>query len=339
MMATTSFQVESIIRRSNRNLLTACLIGLAVVVIGGAISLSYYYNFFSGPFPMTVDQLAALPNLDGVRQYYVTLNPPPEAVINTGYQDETNSSISHVVNAYYYGLRLGDRIMLIRLGSQGMTPPFTGVLVAVPPDLHTLMAKDSPSIAGRLTPFMLATGDFRTPGYTGLVVGPIILILTVLGLIRLLKRYRHPEEHPALRSLKGADNPMQQVEQIDSELSAEHAVMGSLHVTPHWIVQTSSGSFRATPIKDVIWFYTHINSYGSNTGAVLKTTQFIIHDRRGNRTIVSGSPVQVGVIQTLLKSRAPFAFSGYDPGTENLWHTNRPALIAVVDGRRGDSRI
>src|SRR5262245_29252872 len=66
--------VHATIRRSNRNLLLLCAVGALLLVGLAALNTRYFYNFFSGPFPVDRQALLATADAGALRQYFVKIS-------------------------------------------------------------------------------------------------------------------------------------------------------------------------------------------------------------------------------------------------------------------------
>jgi uncharacterized protein DUF6709 len=336
-------QVKDVVNRSNRTLFIVCLIGLAVVIIGIVMAQNYYYNVFSGPFPISKSQAFAINSLDGLSQYYVTLNLSSKDVLDTGYQYVTTDNGVDHVDAYYYAVRNGDHFLLVKSQNPTSETQYTGGLIPLPADVQREviggLEKDDPGISVQFLPFMLDAGNFKSDAYLGMAGAALIGAVCLFGLFLGIRRTSDASAHPIMKALKRYGEPDSVANQIDYEMGGSHQVVGNLHLTPNWVVWTSGLNYKAVRVSDVMWFYKLVTQHRTYGVPTRKTFTALIWDRYGVCLRIPNSESVVnGILQTLAQG-APTAVAGYSSEVEQTWKKNRAQFIAVVDGRRMGSVV
>jgi hypothetical protein len=131
------------------------------------------------------------------------------ALIETCDYVSTSKSGTKTVDASYYAMVLEKRLLLVKLaGSPAGTEPLpsqTGWLADINADENKKIIQEleteEPAIRGLFLPFKLETGDFRTNGLFGLVIGRVALLLCFWGIGTVIRRSADPASHPVLRAL------------------------------------------------------------------------------------------------------------------------------------------
>ncbi len=330
--------VQKAIRRSNRNILIASLLGLVVLVAAAALSYRYLVGFFKGPEEVAKPALLALKTPDQLTNYYVTVKGDDAEY--TGYQRvSTSDSGPKTVKGSFMALLFNDRYLLVEVPGESRTAAsqYTGALVpiesGIPSQVIGEYEKDS-GMTGAALPFMLDTSDFRSNGYIGLGVGLIVFLLCVWGLSKVIRRSGNPASHPIMRALGRFGEPEQVAEQINQEMSAPHEALGSLHLTPHWLVNSAGVSLAATRLEDVVWVYGKVAQHRTNGVPTGKTYSTLIWDRYGKNVTVTGKEKAMQDALQAVYRRAPWAIVGYRADVEKAWKSNRPSVLAAVEQRR-----
>jgi hypothetical protein len=162
--------VEGIIRRSNRNLLLICLLGIAIVAGVAAMSANYLYNFFNGPFPINTQDILAINDLNQQQQYFVTVRGAD--ALDSGYQYvRTYDDGRETVEANYPVLLIGDYYLLVKTPGDPSGREYTGALVPISGEVQREIiddiGQDYPKVRDAFLPFMLDATDFRGHGSIG----------------------------------------------------------------------------------------------------------------------------------------------------------------------------
>ncbi len=333
--------VNGFISRSNRTLLIWSLVGVAALVIAAAVGSTYLYNFFAGPFTVSPDTVLKANSLGDLRQQFITITGDDD-LFDTGYQYvSTSSSGKETVESYYQELILGDKLLLVKTDRMLEGDTVTGGLVDMPGDVRTEVVnkieKRQPRLKGTFLPFMLNTENYRIPGFIGLGIAAIVLILTVIGLSRWLTRRGDPLKHPIMKKLGRFGDPQNVAQQIEMELVGEPVKVGGLRFTKTWMLQEMSSTLNATRFNDVVWAYKRITQHRTNGIPTGKTYSALIYDRYGAIITINGKENVVDNTINEILRRAPGTVPGYSAEIQKMWNSNRAGFIAHVDQKRREA--
>ncbi len=334
----TSDFVRDIIRRSNRNLLLGSMVGIIGVIIAGVITYTYLYNFFLGPFPADREQLLAIKDLNGVQKYYLTVES--DDVLDTGVQYVSTDTKSGVktVKAYYEALSLDDKYLLAKSGTLLDGNKFTGSLVPLPAQERAEVIEKvdarAPGVKNDFLPFMLDMGDFRTPGYIGLAIAAVVLLLSLYALSRWMARNSDMTKHPIMRALERFGDPEAVASQIEMEIGSVAPAKAPLIFTRNWVLQAKSASLTATRLSDVMWAYKKVTQHRTNGIPTGKTFAALIWDKHGVCITVNGKEKVVDQALLDVLNKSPGAIAGYSAEIQQMWKQNRAGFVAAVEQRR-----
>jgi hypothetical protein len=331
--------VQQAVRQSNRRILTFSLLGILILAGVAALSYRYLVSFATGPVEVSQQTLLALKDANELPVYYVTVKG--EETLDTGFQTVSRSrrSGTETVSSSYAALIVDRRALLVKLPGVRNTrvTQFSGALVGIPSDVRTRVVgevEDEVGEKGLFLPFMLDASDFRTNGYIGLAVGAVILLLCLFGLVRAISRSANPAAHPIMRALSRFGEPEAVAERINQEMAGPHETVGSVHLTPHWLVISSGGTFNVTRFEDVAWAYLKVTQHRTNGIPTGKTYSALIWDRHGTNLIANGKENTTEDVLKAIYRHAPWAIVGFNGDIEKAWKSNRQAVLAAVAQRR-----
>ncbi|GAB4509263.1 MAG: hypothetical protein OHK0046_03950 [Anaerolineae bacterium] len=335
--------IEDVISRANRALLIVTLGGVLILLAGAALSSTYYYNFFSGPFAVDNQTLLSIDSVDGLREYFITVSG--NDVFHSGYQlVETSESGLETVKANYGLIVVDDRLLLVETTAdleENLPTEFTGTLVAMPSDILaevvTDLVRDYPDLKSAMLPYMLKTDDFYGVGIAGLVVGAIVLLAVIRGLVE-LRRRTNPQNHPVMRGLRTYGDPEMIASQINRELQMPLHTQGDVRFTQHWVVHQKKTTLRAMPYRELTWSYKKITQRRVNGIPAGKAYAALLWDRHGKSIEITGKENAVDTILSTLLTRAPWAIHGFSDELEKTWKRSREQFIAAVEERRTQVR-
>jgi hypothetical protein len=338
----TSAVVGQTIARANRNRLIYSIVGVLAVIAFGAISYRYFYNFFLGPFPTTLEELSAANGPGDLFKYYVTVDGSRS--IDTGFQMEhrRNGSVTSTDN--YLALDLGKRLLLVQSPDVvvSIKTSYTGYLETSDSEVQTKVIDDieasDPALKGIFLPMQLTDSDFKFSGYLGLVAAALVLGLSLWGIFGALQRSSDPGRHPIAKALGRFGDPSMAISAIDSELMVDHPKVGNLHLAPTWLVHQQSAALSATRFEDIAWIYKLVTTHRTNGIRTGKTYTAQIWDRHGVAMIIPGKEDLVNQMLNAVVQRAPWALAGHSAEIEQAWKSNRAAVVAAVDQRRQQIR-
>jgi hypothetical protein len=331
--------IEEQIRRNNRNQIIWAALFLVVVIGAFLLAGNYYYNFFFGPFKVDASQVAAYQAGNLPQQYYITVTG--RDVEDTGYDMyHTDSNGNKTTDASYLALLVGDRLLLVKVPPntiQNATTTMTGALRDLPSEEQSYIIQNLesqyPDIKGAFLPVMLDATNFKTGGTVGLVLGILAIGVCLFFLIRGLMR-SDPDKHPFMKQLARYGQPEFISSSIDMEMAGEHTRIGSLHISPHWLVQTSLTVMKVMRMEDLVWEYKHVLQHRTYGIPTAKTFTAIICDRNGMSISVGAREAVIDQLLIAVKQYAPWMIAGYTKELANAWRKDRAQLIAAVDANK-----
>jgi hypothetical protein len=326
-------------RRSNRNLLLANLLLVALVLAIAGLSNRFLYNVFAGPFEMTENEIFAVENPDAVRQYYVTIEA--NDVEDTGFQEVTQRVSkysrevqSESVSANYLAAIFDDRFVLVKAPPGFKGTRFTGALskmVDYEQEFVDGMEEQSPGFreSGVMPMFVLdAERSFKTPGYfltLALLAG---LLLGLWNIVKALRRISEPDQHPALAQLQRYGPPRDVAAAIDADLASSAPLkIGRVTLGSRWLIYTTGFGVQALPLNSLVWIYHKVQ----------KVHMAVIVPEQGKPLQIQLKQQDAQMLLTQIAQRVPWVVAGYSPDIEKLWRSSPGQLIQAVAERRGQA--
>ncbi len=330
--------IYPIIRRNNRNWLIFLLIAFGLICLTIYMSLNSFDNALHGPYEVTQEDIINIQNLNDVKNYYVTITG--DRVTDSGFQYVTDSN---KVEKSYMLLQLNKKLLLVELmGDESRDIEYTGTLVPFGSEIQREVVdklNDYPAYKKALLPFMLKTYDFVVPTYLSMVILVLLAVVCLWRIIVVLLRISDNSRHSIIRNLKRFGEPNTLIPQIERELAAtDHIQVGkTIHLTMHWLIQSTNSSFKATPLSDLMWIYKQVIQHRTYGIPVRKTYAALIYDRYGKTINVRGKEDLITKILANVAAHAPWAKIGYSKEIQSSWKKDRAGFIATVDQRKQHS--
>lgn len=326
------------IRRCNRNSLAFFAVTMALLLLAGAASWRYLYNFFRGPFPTDPFQLLTVNDPGTLRQYFVTI--PAGEPINTGGSEEEDGQ----TKARFVAVVVGHRFLLVKapLNEQ---KKFTGELTTIPEEVRSKIVAPSEAsqegLQGSFLPVMLDASDsFRTAGFVGLGFG---LLLAVIAAMILRTGYSSdPARHPIALRLQTLGPGMDLAANIDQEMNSGQALKfgSSAVLTPSWLLGPGTFSLKLLRLQDLVWFYKKVTQHRVNFVPTGKTYSVVLWDRSKTTFLIEMGRNQTAgdaLLQELVR-RAPWAIAGYGADLQKLWVKDYRQVVAAVEERKARAK-
>lgn len=334
--------ISGSIRRSNRNRLLFSGFLILIVVGAAVFSYRYLYNFVSGPFTVTIEQIEAITDIEAQQEYYVTIEN--KEVFDSSYYYYTESGGVETITESYLVMLLDEKILLIEVDGSvdedNLPITYTGSLVPIPERINREVVNDIVSedddLQGLFLPYMLDASDFRGVGLIGLGIGGLTLLGGLYGFFTGLGRSNNSDNHPIMKQLSQFGDPVMMREQIDQDMSASHVQKQTLHFTRRWLINTSNGT-QITRYGDVMWVYKQVTQHRTNGIPTGKTYSTMIYDRFGTIMTINGKEPEVEQMIETIFQYAPWAIYGHSPEILEIWNKNREGFIAQVEQRKGQA--
>lgn len=327
--------IATTIARTARRRLIGSLIGLALLIIVGALSFRYMYNFVAGPFPASLEELAAVERADDLGRYFVTVAGTNS--YDSGFELETTRDGRVIGTMRYLILDLGERVLLVQTGQRPGQTTFTGRLAEPTAEVRSQIIaaiEARTGLDGIFLPMQLTEDDFRNPGYLGIPLWLAVAGLCLWGLLRAIQWRASPLSHPIARALGRFGDAQQAIGAIEAELLAPHAQIGDAHLTTNWLVLAQPIRLEAARLDEIVWLYKLVTKRRVNGVPVGQSLSAEIRDRHGVAISVFGSEAQVNQLLHAAAQRSPWAIVGYSAEVEQAWKKNRGAVVASVEQRR-----
>ncbi len=339
------------ILRGSRNLLFVNLAILAALLLWAAISERYLFNVFSGPFPMTSEQLLQAPDPTSSLRYFVRISGV--APLDVGLEDIESTHIGDSGPALYtrsaaryFATPISQRLLLLR--TSGRPPGVTceGELVPIPSAL-----RDSISAALRgstpltfdqlFLPYMLDASGFRTWAWFCILLALPLAALSLINIYKAIARLRNPSTSPSYAALQrfGAIVPMTAAS-IDAELNSAEAdmIQEDLTLTPSWLVKETIFGVSITRIDEILWIYQSVTRHSYNFVPTGTSRAIVVCSAFGKRiTIDLGRGAKEDAVRDLLlkfQLRVPWVAFGYDAGLDRAFTKARPQFADAISRRR-----
>jgi hypothetical protein len=331
------------IRRANRNLMLINGLLLAALVLMFAAKANYWVNFVGGPFPMSREEIVALPNADRLSHYYVRIDG--EQVFPTGARhvefNRRTRQGKQKVTAEYSALALGDQLLLVK-HDPGLLPDrsIAGKLVPVPMAVRgqfTQQAEQELQRPGLFLPVMLDATGFRGTGYFMLGIGLPVGLLAVWNVSRAIARTGDAEKHPVSKRLLKYGLPGEVAEQIDAEAndSDECATVGKAILSKSWMLVPTTYGLQVRHLGEAVWSYKTMTQHRVNGIPTAKTYAAVCHFADGTATTVSMKSERLAeaFVKTVWE-RVPWIFVGFDDDLNKAWKKKRSDVLAALEGRK-----
>ncbi len=329
--------IHTMVRKACRRRVVAWGIVLAGAVAGIAGAQRYFYNFTSGPFPISPTDLAQITDVTAAPKYYVTVSG--SEAIDTGLEQITvqkrgGRETSRAVSARYYALAMGDRFLLVK-SSAGLLKTVQGSLEPVPLDVNARLFNSAEMLAvqQRFYPFYLNDESFRTPGYFAIVGAIVLGFLFLRSAIPAWKYLRDPSTHPVLTRVDAWGDQVGVSVLAEREFAAPHAKGGGWRVGDTFIIRASYFSFDILRMADLLWAYKSVTKRRVNF-VPAGTTYQVVLACYGGTAQVQGSEHACDDLLVHVARRAPWAAFGYSDELLELFNKRNGEFCAAIEQRR-----
>ena len=333
--------VENEARRANRNLLLVNGGLLAVIILIVAANYRYCANFVLGCQSISGAELAAITSPDQRWRNFVSVSGTKS--VNTEYRDVVNHMegsrvVSTEIKDEYIFLRVGEKILLVKADPGKEKLEYSGELVAttgrVKEDLLRPLATEDADLAREVLPFTLNAADYRSNGYTMLMIGLPVLALALWNCLKAVRRSGEIQTSPVWKNLAVYGNAEQLSQQIEAELQpAMIRKYGKLQIAQQWMVRRKTFSTWVSPIADLVWVYKKVTKHSVNFIPTGKTYSVVLVGRHRQRIEEQMKEKAVNEMLADLAARVPWILFGFTKDLEKAWQKDPAGVIAAVDSR------
>jgi hypothetical protein len=333
--------VEKEARRANRNLLLVNGGMLAILMLIVAGNYRYCANFVLGSQSISSSELAALTSPEQRWRNFVSVSGTKS--INAEYRDVVNHMdggrvVSTEIKDEYIFLRVGEKILLVKADPGKKKLEYSGELVAttdrVKEDLLQPLATEDADLAREVLPFTLNAADYRSNGYTMLMIGLPVLALALWNCLKAMRRASEIQTSPVWKQLAAYGNAEQLSQQIEAELQpAMIRKYGKLQIAQQWMVRRRMFSTWASPIADLMWIYKKVTKHSVNFIPTGKTYSVALVGRHRQQIEEQMKEKAANEMLADLAARVPWVLFGFTKDLEKAWQKDPAGVIAAVDVR------
>ena len=329
-------------RRGTRNLLIFNAIILICVLIAMYFSSRYYFNFLLGPFATNPADLSNISDPDRTLRYYVTVDA--EQVLETG--------IRHKKDVIRRGRKVGEKVVsrdlllvfgdnkaiVVEFDPQAMAQKrVSGTLERFPN--ATTYRFDNPGNFRKdlkILPVLLEATGFRMRGWIGLAVMVPLTLIAVINLVRGVRRWADPSQHPLIRQLEQYGDPAEVSERIEEEWqSDEKDKIGPVTLTRMWCIHPHSFGMTLVHLGEAVWVYKAATKHYHNGIPTGTTYSAVLSDNRGvQHTFGLRSEPLVDEFVEAVVHRVPWIFQGHDDDLAQLWKGNKETFYRLLEEQR-----
>jgi hypothetical protein len=263
--------------------------------------------------------------------------------LNTEYRDVVNHMegsrvVSTEIKDEYILLRVGEKVLLVKAAPGKEKLEYSGELVAttdrVREDLLRPLAAEDPDLARAVLPFTLNAADYRSNGYTMLMIGLPVLALALWNCLKAMRRISEIQTSPVWKHLAVYGDAEQLSQQIEAELQpAMIRKYGKLQIAQQWMVRRKSFSTWVSPTADLVWVYKKVTKHSVNFIPTGKTYSVVLVGRHRQRIEEQMKEKAVNEMLADLTARVPWALFGFTQDLEKAWKKDPAGVIAAVDSR------
>ncbi len=333
--------VENEARRANRNLLLVNGGMLAILILIVAGNYRYCANFVLGSQSISSSELAALTSPEQRWRNFVSVSGTKS--INAEYRDVVNHMegsrvVSTEIKDEYIFLRVGEKILLVKADRGKKKLEYSGELVAttdrVKEDLLQPLATEDADLAREVLPFTLNAADYRSNGYTMLMIGLPVLALALWNCLKAMRRASEIQTSPVWKQLAAYGNAEQLSQQIEAELQpAMIRKYGKLQIAQQWMVRRRMFSTWVSPIADLVWIYKKVTKHSVNFIPTGKTYSVALAGRHRQQIEEQMKEKAANEMLADLAARVPWVLFGFTKDLEKAWQKDAAGVIAAVDVR------
>ena len=215
---------------------------------------------------------------------------------------------------------------------------YSGELVAttdrVKEDLLRPLATEDADLAREVLPFTLNAADYRSNGYTMLMIGLPLLALALWNCLKAMRRISEIQLSPVWKHVAVYGNAEQLSQQIEAELQpAMIRKYGKLQIAQQWMVRRKTFSTWVSPIGDLVWVYKKVTKHSVNFIPTGKTYAVVLVGRHRQRIEEQMKEKAVNEMLADLTMRVPWILFGFTKDLEKAWQKDPAGVIAAVDSR------
>lgn len=322
---------------SRRQVIAWALVFTAGVVFVLA-NTRYVINFVRGPYSLRGAELAQITDAETTPRYFISVQP--DKTVDTGIQEVTTTTENGVkqgsyVSAGYYAVLVGDRYLIVKSATKPSSQ-VEGQLSTFPADLSSELfsGTDGRQMQSACYPFYLESDGFRYPGYWGIGIGIVFLLLFFKYGRPAWLRLRDINRHPVVNRVNHWSDP------ISVSVEAEREMNGAVRyraqgvfITDRYLIQNKFFAFNILRFEDLLWAYKKVTKRSVNFIPTGKDYAAVLVCYGGSQTFPA-SEKMVGEVLTFAATKAPWAVFGYSKEIADLFRKQTTGFCQAVEARR-----
>lgn len=325
-------------RRSSARQLMAWAAALVVVALAWSANATYVRGFVLGPRAVAAADLGRVRVPDGTARFYVKVDG--SRTFETGLREvavktRNGAEVSRSVSATYYGVQVGDRVLLVK-SPRAVGTSVEGRLGPMPEDFQREYFSTPEAEARRhqFYPFYLDASSFRTPGYWGIGLTLAFLALLAWKARPAWRRYQRPETHPVSERVARWGEPVTISGEVERELQApDNLRAGRWRMTDRYLVSRSLLGFDLLRLRDLLWAYKKVTKNSINFIPTGKTYAVVMACYGGTAEL-PGREARCDELIAKASSRAPWAVIGYTKELADAFRRDYQGFCRAVEARR-----
>ncbi len=253
-------------------------------------------------------------------------------------ETKTGQKKSPYPSAGFYALQVGDLLLIVKSPSAPgkSVSGATGTISLRCLRMHLFTGINSTLSSSDCYPFYLDTQGFRTPGYWGIAVAVLVIVLLVALARPALMRLRDIETHPAVKRARLWSDPITVSVEAEREFNGQVRYKAAgVVLTDNFAIQKSFFAFNLYRFHDLLWAYKKVTQRSVNFIPTGKCYSALLHFYGGNINFMAKEKRVEEVLQ-FAGSRAPWAVIGYSAELNKLFTKQVDNFCAAIEARRRD---
>jgi len=318
------------------------VIAWAFVLTAGILFLiangRYVANFIRGPYPLRSAELGQISDIETTPRYFVSVHA--DKIMDTGIQEVTTTTENDVkegsyVSAGYYAVLVGDRYLIVKCAAKP-SAQIVGQLSSFPTDLSSQLfsGADGRELRSACYPFYLESEGFRYPGYWGIGIGIVFLLLFVKYGRPAWLHLRDINSHPVVSRVNHWSDPMSISVEAERELnSAVRYRSQGIFVTDRYLIVKRFFAFNILRFEDLLWAYKKVTKRSVNFIPTGKDYAAVLVFYGGGQSFPASQEI-VDEVLTFASTKAPWAVFGHSKEIADLFRKQTSAFCGAVEARR-----
>jgi|BioPla2DNA2_1021312.scaffolds.fasta_scaffold49864_2 hypothetical protein len=330
------------IKKHKKNLIVISGVLFLFIILFSIIFNNYYYNFLFGPFYKNSEDLNSINNVNSLKEYFVTVEGTD--FYETGISYTERDGNRQVVISNCFLLNIEDKFLFVDIPrTKEPNLLISGKLKQMPDEL--LDALKNTYVESEISieefeyavyPFILDARPFRQPGYLGIILCMIPLLIIVINIIKIILYTLKPKIHPIYKVISKYGDLDAVASDINNELQMETTEKYfNTTITKSWLIVEEFNNLKIFKLTDIIWAYKVINT---QSGDVPISYQLNIkfYNKKSLEISFTKKEVLLDKAISSILDKVPWIISGYSTEMFDMWLNNFEDFISMVDNNKGE---